>query len=605
VGALATAVIGVAALVVLGRPPGRPAATQGAGGAAALAATQIKLTDTPGAEITPSLSPDGKFVAYASRASGNMDVYVLRIGGSKQVNLTADSAVDDSEPAFSPDGSRIAFRSERDGGGLFVMGATGESVVRITDRGYRPAWSPDGTRLVFASADFTLPTARPARSELWVIEVASGKARKIFDGDAVQPSWSPSGQRIAYWAIPGTSGQRDIWTIPAEGGTPVAVTEDAPLDWNPVWAADGRHLYFSSTRGGSMNLWRVAIDEATGRTQAPPEPVTFGAGSEIHSASVSRGGRSIVTVGSVLFQSVRRATIEPERGRVTLDPAILQRSSNPMIWLDCSPDGKQIVYSTTLPGERPGQVREEIVVSAVDGTSRRSIAVSDSRNRLPRWSPKGDRVSFASDRDGDYRIYTVHPDGSDLHLLEGSDADSVYTAWGPAGDRLVTMRAMASKPARIVPWPLAGKPIEEIPSPPEGVESFVPSDWSRDGTFIAGHNQGKGGDEPGGILIYEVAARRYVPLTDRGSYPRWLPDSRRLMYTRADRRSIFLVDRITLEVREMPFDLRGSFDTFSMSLARDGRTIYLVESDLEADLWLLDVGGAGDGGAGDGGPRRP
>ena len=83
-----------------------------------------QLTDQPGTELFPSLSPDGKSVVYAGKASGNWDLYVQRIGGKNPRNLTADSTADDTQPAFSPDGERIAFRSDRDRGGIFVMGAT-------------------------------------------------------------------------------------------------------------------------------------------------------------------------------------------------------------------------------------------------------------------------------------------------------------------------------------------------------------------------------------------------------------------------------------------------------------------------------------------------
>ena len=105
-------------------------------------------------------------------------------------------------------------------------------------------------------------------------DVATGQKQKLFAGDAVQPSWSPHGDRIAFWAIPRTTAQRDLWTIPSRGGTPVAVTQDAAVDWNPIWSADGKFLYFASDRGGSMNLWRIAIEENLGRTssRAPKVP---------------------------------------------------------------------------------------------------------------------------------------------------------------------------------------------------------------------------------------------------------------------------------------------------------------------------------------------
>lgn len=78
------------------------------------------------------------------QSGGNLDIYAMRVGGTRAINLTASSAANDSQPAFSPDGEKLVFHSERDGGGLFVMGATGESVRRLTDARFDPAWSPDG-----------------------------------------------------------------------------------------------------------------------------------------------------------------------------------------------------------------------------------------------------------------------------------------------------------------------------------------------------------------------------------------------------------------------------------------------------------------------------
>src|SRR5439155_25070057 len=89
--------------------------------------TFTRLTDQPGPELYPSLSPDGKSFVYQGRAAGKWDIYLQRVGGRNPVNLTKDSTDDNTQPAFSPDGERIAFRSEREGGGIFVMGATGEN----------------------------------------------------------------------------------------------------------------------------------------------------------------------------------------------------------------------------------------------------------------------------------------------------------------------------------------------------------------------------------------------------------------------------------------------------------------------------------------------
>ena len=109
--------------------------------------THSRLTQMEGIERYPSLSPDGKWVVYASDG----DIYLQSTTGQTAINLTKDGQ-DNTMPAFSPDGETIAFRSERDGGGIFLMGRTGESVRRLTAEGYDPAWFPDGRQVVFASA---------------------------------------------------------------------------------------------------------------------------------------------------------------------------------------------------------------------------------------------------------------------------------------------------------------------------------------------------------------------------------------------------------------------------------------------------------------------
>jgi eukaryotic-like serine/threonine-protein kinase len=91
--------------------------------------TLRQLTELPGPELHPDISPDGRQVLFTSAAAGNRDSYLLRVGGARPLNLTADSRADDHQGAFSADGGQIAFRSERNGGGIYVMGATGESVA--------------------------------------------------------------------------------------------------------------------------------------------------------------------------------------------------------------------------------------------------------------------------------------------------------------------------------------------------------------------------------------------------------------------------------------------------------------------------------------------
>src|SRR5206468_11246570 len=180
-----------------------------------------------GVEWFPSFAPDGKWIVYSGQQSGNRDIYLQSVGGQTAINLTKDSPADDDQPAFSPDGERIAFRSSRDGGGVFVMGRTGEAVRRLTRHGFKPAWSPDAREIVVTSENADLdPQNTLGLSSLWVVNVMSGEERPLGNIDAVLPSWSPHGRRIAYTtrgAIAGST-RLDIWTVDRTGTNPVAVT---------------------------------------------------------------------------------------------------------------------------------------------------------------------------------------------------------------------------------------------------------------------------------------------------------------------------------------------------------------------------------------------
>ena len=328
----------------------------------------IQLTAQPGIEEFPSLSPDGKWIAYSGNQAGNADIYLQSVGGHNAINLTNDSPEDDTQPVFSPDGESIAFRSEREGGGIFVMGRTGESVRRITDSGYNPAWSPDATKIVYAIdiANREHVLGRMHVSELWTVVVATGEKRRIFEGDAVQPSWSPHGLRIAFWNTYGTrKGQRDIWTISADGEGALPVTSDPAVDWNPVWSADGRFLYFSSDRGGPMNLWRVSIDEKSGKVLGSLQPLTAPS-SSAGLMSLSANGRLLAYTSFANSETMQRIAFDPTTATVLGEPVTVVAGSRLFTWPSPSPDGRWLAFASMAP-------QLDIFISRADGSGIRQL----------------------------------------------------------------------------------------------------------------------------------------------------------------------------------------------------------------------------------------
>jgi eukaryotic-like serine/threonine-protein kinase len=563
---------------------------RGAAGWPTTAGNVVQLTDDPGLEVAPQLSPDGKSFVYVSTAAGNRDIFLQRVGGRNRTNLTRDSPADDDGPAFAPSGEQIAFHSTRDGGGIFLMGATGESVKRLTDFGYDPAWSPDGRQIVFATHGVRDPLFRGQGSELWVVKVASGEKRRIFRGDAMQPSWSPHGSRIAYWGLPAGSAQRDLWTLPAnateEDPRPVQLTNDAAVDWDPVWSPDGRYLYFVSDRGGAMNLWRFRIDEDTGRALRAPEALTVPSQSAGW-ISVARDGRQVAYVSLERRSSLYRVGFDPERAAVTGSPAPVLRLSRSIRDHDLSPDGTWLAFSTI-------GTHENVILVRTDGSGYRQITDDDARNRGVRWSPDGRRLLFYSNRSGTYTIWSVRPDGSALERM-AAPLDSMlwFPVWSSDGARFLA-GAPQGQPVRIFATKGDGPRTPEATFPDmEGGLSFIPTSWSPDGTLVAGSPFGREALPEEGIVVYSLAERRYRQLSPEGIQPLWLKDGRRLLYVA--RNGIAVLDALTGQSRPVlpvAFNHEGFAD---LRISADNRVITFIETVSEGDVWLTTLADGKEG----------
>ena len=542
-----------------------------------------QLTYQPGAEYYPSFSPDGATFVYVSAAAGRPDIYLLRAGGQNALNLTKDFPAGSSEPAFSPSGDAIAFRSERDGGGIFLMGATGENVRRLTDFGFNPTWSPDHKRLA-VSSDGILnhPFGRTGYGDLWTVDIATGQKKRILDGreratkgrgDGVQPAWSPHGDRIAYWGLRGETGRRDIWTIPAEGGEAVDVTNDVATDWNPVWSPDGRFLYFGSDRSGSLNLWRVSIDEKTGRTLSEPEPATLPAEWAGH-FSFSLDGKHLIYVSRAARGIVLKASFDATGETITATRAAVLETSTTLINLDVSPGGDWLAF-------RPSEgSRDSILLSRSDGTGLRRLTDDPFRNRGPKFAPDGKRLAFYSNRGGRYDTWTINLDGSGLtQVTKNVGKGPWYPNWSPDGTRFAFPDGNTSYIYSIGRTPGEGR-VETLALLPEG-GWFQVWGWSSDARLLAGFRV-EGGRPGNGIYTYSVETKAFARLSDTGTNPVFLPDCRRVLYL--ENGVLKIVDLAGKRVRPVGGAAAlGFVDDFALS--KDGRTVYAIENKIEADVW--------------------
>ena len=556
-------------------------------GPSAILRTYKQLTFGDGVAMFPTLSPDGKLFAYVASQAGNRDIYVQRVDGRVATNITSDSPDDDSEPAFSPDGSQIAFRSERDGGGIFIMFPTGESVRRLTTFGHHPSWSPDGTHIVVSTIAVGLrPHVRPSGGygELWILDARTGASRPLVQArvggpdfgsrsDAVQPSWSPHGKRIAFWGLSTEAGQRDIWTIdpnaPRPKETVVRVTSDPALHWNPVWSADGKYLYFGSNADGTLNLWRIPMDEASGTPNGAAEPLSL-------PASVS-GNFSFSPAGGMVFTSVTRSyrllalPFDATSGRAGT-PRTLFAGSQEILSFEPSPDEQSIALAM-------GGVQEDLFIANADGSRIRQLTNDEARDRDVTWSSDGKTLFFTSNRDGAYRVWSIRADGSALTRVS-DDAD-----FRPLGVRnLFRPRVSPDGHTLIVSSDRGSRELLHLDRPPaqraEVMRDNLALDrWSPNGQLIVGAT------ESGGIDVYSPQTRRSENVFPRGRWPAWLPDGGRIIFFEQNRIDILdLVSHRATSAR-LPSLPQVQFDSTTF-LSRDGTTLWVRQTLEQGDIWL-------------------
>jgi eukaryotic-like serine/threonine-protein kinase len=527
-----------------------------------------RLTEQGGVERFPSLSPVGDLFVYASQADGDWDVYMQRPGGDP-INLTAGAPGDDTQPAYSPDGSQIVFRSDREGGGLFLMGATGESVRRLTDFGYNPVWSPDGKEILCATDQVEDPRARAGRSQIWRIDVVTEERRLAVPEDAAQPSWSPRGKRIAYWGIESGTSRRVLWTVAAGGGPPAPVIQDGSLNWNPVWSPDGRFLYFASNRSGSMDLWRVPIDEESGEVRGEPIPLRVPA-PWAGPMAISKDGRRIIYATLDEKTNLARAAVDPAGPRVFGELVPITQGSRFVASARAAPDGRWIAFRTSAP-------QEDLFIVQPDGSGLRQLTDDAARDRGPVWLPDG-RILFFSDRSGRYEAWAIRPDGSGLEQLTATRGEPIYSPLAaPGGRRLVCGIGFTGLGLIDLTRPLDKR--VPVPLPRFEGGSFFPSSWSPDGSRLAGT------DAKGQIVLFSFPDGPYEVLPAFGYEPIWMRDGRRLLF-RQDGRGIGVLELGTGQTREiLAPPAASSFGVFD--LAPDERTLFLAHQTREGDLWML------------------
>ena len=402
-----------------------------------------QLTSAIGVEDHPAWAPDGSAVMYAATPDadlygGDWNVWLIPPDGGVPVNRTADHGGDDRFPSPSPDGRQIAFWSDRGSGGLFVMSSLGGEAIQVAGVSlplvlrHRTTWSPDGQELAFVDYDEPLP-------RLVIVAWPQGSRRMLpLEGDTVgrfDLAWSPDGRSLAYADFPDPNSDFSrLWLLDLETGISRPLSDGQSNDRSPSWQPDSRGLFFTSNRGGPMDVWHLAL-AADGAVAGRPSQLTSGV--EVRSVAVSPDGGRLAYSKGRRVANAWRVSVDTDgtqnwtdAEQLTLDQAFVE-------FLDVTTDGEQLLFSS----DRAGGI--QLWSRMLDGTgSMRQMTFGETPSWSPRISPDGERILFYTASEGRRMVATMPASGGPVTILtDGGDADRLVMDmepdWSPDGTRVV------------------------------------------------------------------------------------------------------------------------------------------------------------------------
>ena len=481
-----------------------------------------RLTDHPGLDYDATFSPDGRWLVFTSERRGNPDLYAIDLEARSAPRLLIDSAAMEDQAAISPDGETLVFVGTASGDteiySLPFDPARTQSLdaaVNLTASpggDFRPAFSPDGTRIAFSSDRDTpafghpyFPFTRQREGEIYVMNADGSGQRRLtesrsWDGS---PEFSQDGATIYFYSarprelpgpptspILGQEGGFRIWAMDADGANPRPVTPEGLEALAPALTGDGRIAFQTRTgpddwrirsiapAGGALRdesdlgrrYWVPDFDEATSRMLAHGVgPVAgasqavdgvLGAGALLASdypAEVEVGGRAVAlypmrhTTGLAPHPLVNEnvVTVETPAGtrlvRAGFDGAnerelfaidgigILSGSSDRLFDIKWSSDGESVVYSLgRFAGDETAAA--DIWIMGADGSNRRNLTeAEDGNDAIAAFSPDGRRLVFRSARDGNFDLYLMDRDGGNVERLTSTEARENFPVFSPDG----------------------------------------------------------------------------------------------------------------------------------------------------------------------------
>jgi Tol biopolymer transport system component/DNA-binding winged helix-turn-helix (wHTH) protein len=399
-----------------------------------------QLTTDAGLSNTPALSDDGKLVAYSSDRGfdSERDLYIKQVAGGQPIRLTFDGQ-GNTAPDFSPDGVKIVFHSNRDGGGIYEIPAFGGEVRLLARDGLNPRFSPDGLQVAYWIGDENVANVVPGSGTVWVVPVAGGPPRQVGPNftAARYPIWCPDGKHLL---LIGYTSQKayessaiDWWVVPLNEGRAVstgaykglvragfdardfvnhASTRYATVPRPSCWLAASSRVIFSTESGDTRSLWETGISVDTGKVGGVLRRLTVGAGHEVEPSSVT--GDALAFTDLEIRRDIWWLPFDLNRGK---SKGVLERITAGSSWREhasLSSNGRYVAFAS-------GQSSRSNIWLRDLATGKESHMVSSSFvQAFPVINASGSRIAFSVyGESGKRSVYVFTQGGALEKMCEG------------------------------------------------------------------------------------------------------------------------------------------------------------------------------------------
>ena len=492
------------------QPPPRAAATRLA-----------QLTSDEAVEEWPSWSPDGARLVFSRTVGGYRNLFLRTYPGGEETQLTKGSR-DDIQAAWSPDGSVIALvRSSlsdgklepgdvlglyAEGGDVWTVDPKSGAEEHLLSGAFSPSWSPDGNHIA-------VDAGWGGAHRIWLTDKNGHNPRQVTSDSSnevshMSPRWSPDGKRLVFRRL--QQPKSDIVVVDLATGKTTWVTHDDVVDVNPAWSPSGRFIYFSSLRGGGLNLWRVAVSES-GEPRSPPEQLTTGAGDDLEPSIAPDGKRlafSIFRIEADLW----RLPLDPATGKTTGQPEPVIATTRVESRGAWSPDGRTIAFNSDRNGDMNLWLH-------VEGETDRQLTSGPGGDYQPNWSPDGKVIAFFSSRSGQNDIWTVQVADTALKRLTSDTGIHINPFFSPDGKHIAYHE---DRDGRFQLWVMNADGSNPHQLSSDGAAGHFMR-WSADGKSVIIRAEPPGGTQILAVNV-ETGAVERLPDVAGGSHMSFSPD---------------------------------------------------------------------------------